>query len=124
MDILIVDDDRDLCTILCLFCHKRDFTVFCAGSLKDALEEIESVPMLMFLDNNLPDGLGLEMIVHFKARFPATKIVFITACLDERLMDQAFKKGADYFLAKPLQLYQVREILSEFQKILISPTLY
>ena len=35
------------------------YAVSCTGNLKDALEEIESVPMLLFLDNNLPDGLGL-----------------------------------------------------------------
>ena len=124
MDILVVDDDRELCNILSLCCYKRNFTVSCVGNLKDGLEEIGAVPMLMFLDHNLPDGLGLDMIQNFKAHSPITKIVFITACPEERIKDQAFAKGADYFLAKPFLLHDLRQILTEFQKILIVPALY
>jgi two-component system, OmpR family, response regulator len=116
MDILIVDDDKDLCTILSSICISRDLTVSCTDNIKDALEEIDSVPMLMFLDNNLPDGLGLEMIGHFKAHSPFTKIALITDDLDESIMNQALGNGADYFLRKPFQLGGVRRILSKFQK--------
>jgi DNA-binding response OmpR family regulator len=119
MDILIVDDDKDLCIILTSICLSRDLTAFCTDNLKDGLVEIDSAPMLMFLDNNLRDGLGLEMIGQFKARSPFTKIVFITAGLDERIMNQALRNGADYFLEKPFQLNGVRDILSKFQKKLI-----
>ncbi|HXB31503.1 MAG TPA: response regulator [Puia sp.] len=120
MDILIVDDDKDLCTILTSICVSRDLIAYCIDNLKDALKEIDSFPMLMFLDNNLPDGLGVEMIETFKALSPFTKIVFITADLNERIMNQALRNGADYFLEKPFQLNGVRGILSKFQKKLIN----
>jgi response regulator of citrate/malate metabolism len=120
MDILIVDDDKDLCTILTSICVSRDLFTCCTDNLKDALNEINSFPMLMFLDNNLQDGLGVEMIETFKALSPFTKIVFITADLNERIMNQALKNGADYFLEKPFQLNGVRGILSKFQKKLIN----
>jgi DNA-binding response OmpR family regulator len=121
MDVLIVDDDKDLCIILRLICHSRDFTVSCVHTLKDALEEIYSVPMLMFLDNNLPDGLGLEMIEHFKSLSPLTKIVFTTGSPEDRIMKQAYWKGSDYFLAKPFLLHGIREILSQFQQYFEQP---
>ena len=119
MDILIVDDDKDLCTILTSICVSRDLFASCTDNLKDALKEIDSFPMLMFLDNNLPDGLGVEMIETFKALSPITKIVFISADLNERIMNQALRNGADYFLEKPFRLNGVWGILSKFQNKLI-----
>jgi DNA-binding response OmpR family regulator len=113
MDILIVDDEKDLCNILTLICLRKNFTVSCAFNLLDALAQIESFPILMFLDNNLTDGVGLEMIEQLKVRSPLTKIVFITASSDLKIKEQAFKRGVDYFLAKPFQLQGVREILSQ-----------
>jgi DNA-binding response OmpR family regulator len=116
MDILIVDDEKDLCNILSLICLRKHFTVSCAHNLLDALAQIESSPMLMFLDNNLSDGVGLEMIGQLKARSPLTKIAFITACADHKIKNHAFMRGVDYFLAKPFQLQGVREILSQMQE--------
>jgi DNA-binding response OmpR family regulator len=113
MDILVVDDERDLCNLLTLICRRKNFTVSCAFSLQDAKIQIETFPKLMFLDNNLPDGEGLEMIEQLKALSPFTKIVFITASSDLKIKEQAFTRGADYFLAKPFQLQGVREILSQ-----------
>ena len=79
MDILIVDDEMDLCNILSLICRRRQFTVSCAQNLQDAFVQIEFLPKLIFLDNNLSDGLGLEIIGKLKLRSPFTKIAFITA---------------------------------------------
>ncbi|HEY4968036.1 MAG TPA: response regulator [Puia sp.] len=112
MDILIVDDEEDLCNILTLFCVRKNFTVSCAYTLQNAMTQLESLPTLMFLDNSLTDGSGLELIRQFKTRSPQTKIAFITASTDHAIRHEAFQRGADYFLAKPFHLQKVREILS------------
>jgi DNA-binding response OmpR family regulator len=116
MDILIVDDEMDLCNILSLICLRKQFTVSCAHNLIDAFVRIDYKPKLMFLDNNLSDGLGLDMIMQLKLRSPSTKIAFITACVDYKIKNEAITQGADYFLAKPFQLQGVREILSLMQE--------
>ena|SRR5450631_3382434 len=116
MDILIVDDEKDLCNILTLFCVRKNFTVSCAFTLQDALTQVKSLPTLIFLDNNLTDGAGLDVIKQFKMRSPRTKIAFITASIDHQIRAEAFQRGADYFLAKPFHLQRVREILSTMQK--------
>jgi two-component system, OmpR family, response regulator len=112
MDVLIVDDEMDLCYILSLICLKKQFTVSCAHNLMEAFVQIDYQPKLMFLDNNLSDGLGLEMIIQLKLRSPYTKIAFITASLDYKIKNDAIARGADYFLAKPFQLQGLREIFS------------
>jgi len=116
MNIAIVDDEEDLCKILTLICIRRNYTVSCACNLPDALLLMDSKPVLMFLDNNLTDGLGIEMIEQLKARSPVTKIAFITADSNLKIREQALGRGADFFLAKPFQLQGVREILSQFHE--------
>ena len=116
MDILIVDDEKDLCSILTLFCIRKSFTVSCTFTLQDAMLQLKSLPTLMFLDNNLTDGIGLDVIKELKARSPRTKIAFITASTDHKIRVEAFQRGADYFLAKPFHLHRVREILSIIKK--------
>jgi two-component system KDP operon response regulator KdpE len=116
MDILIVDDERDLCNILTLICVRKNLTVSCSFTLLDAMTQVKSFPELMFLDNNLTDGSGLEVIEQLKARSPRTKIAFITASSDLKIRDKAFQRGADFFLAKPFHLQGVREILSKMRE--------
>jgi len=120
MDILIVDDEKDLCNILTLFCVRKNFTVSCAFTLQNAMTQLESLPRLMFLDNNLTDGSGLELIKQFKIRSPRTKIAFITASTNQTIRHEAFQRGADYFLAKPFHLQKVREILSGMQEMTLA----
>jgi DNA-binding response OmpR family regulator len=120
MDILIVDDERDLCNILTLFCVRKNFTVSCAFTLKDGLTQVRSLPRLIFLDNNLTDGAGLETIKLFKTRSPHSKIAFITASIDQKIRADAFQRGADHFLAKPFHLQLVREILSGMQEMALA----
>src|SRR5664279_2300801 len=108
MNIAIVDDEEDLCKILTLICTRRNYTVSCASNLPGALRLMDEQPVLMFLDNNLTDGLGLEMIEQLKARSPVTKIAFITADSNNKIREQALGRGADFFLAKPFQLQGVR----------------
>lgn len=115
MDILIVVDEKDLCNLLTLICTRNKFTVSCAFSLLDAVVRLERFPTLMFLDNNLTDAVGLDVIREFKARSPYTKIAFIAASADLKIREQAIVRGADYVFAKPFQLQSVREILSKMQ---------
>jgi DNA-binding response OmpR family regulator len=117
MDVLIVDDERDLCNIMCLICGRKNFSSSCAFTIRDAMIQIKAQPILLFLDNDLTDGAGLEAIEQLKACSPNTKIAFITASTDLKIRDLAFKRGANYFLAKPFHLQKVREILSVLQKL-------
>jgi DNA-binding response OmpR family regulator len=111
MDILIVDDKMDLCNILSLICLRKQFTVSCAHNLMDAFFQIDYPSKLMYLDNNLSDGLGLEMIMQLKLRSPRTKIAFISACVDYKIKNETIARGVDYFLAKPFQLQGVCEAI-------------
>lgn len=59
--VLIIDDEVDLCILLKYYLNARQFDVEIANTLEAGLSKLSTGhPDLIFLDNNLPDGLGWE----------------------------------------------------------------
>ncbi len=102
-DILIVDDEMDICYLLTGILKKKNYQSAFANSLSEAQKAIDkSPPSLLILDNRLPDGLGIDFIPYVKEKYPATKILMVTAYDTSSDKMMAYNKGADYFIAKPL----------------------
>jgi two-component system, OmpR family, response regulator len=103
MRVLIIDDESDVCYLLSSILKRKHIGSKTAGSLKEADKVLmENGPLpLIFLDNHLPDGRGIEYISVLKARYPGIKIAMITA--HDTLADRQKAKveGADYFIGKP-----------------------
>ena len=61
-DILIVDDDKMLCSMLVQRLESVDHTVTCAHTLTDGIHVVREADFdVVFLDVKLPDGNGLEI---------------------------------------------------------------
>lgn len=81
---------------------KRGFEVSFVHNLAEGRIAVQTVrPAILFLDNNLPDGSGLESAPMLKAQSPETRIIMISAFdgIQERTM--AVERGIDFFLGKP-----------------------
>jgi len=55
---------------------------------------------LVFLDLNLPDQDGLEIIPQIKRQFKHVKIMILTSYSDYKFVGQALKNGADGYIVK------------------------
>ena len=66
---------------------------------------------LIFLDINLPDGNGLNIIPELKQTNDQVYIVVISAYNVEDDKKKAFKLGADHFMGKPFNGQQVEALL-------------
>ena len=81
-----------------------------AHNLTDGLEKVVSEqPTLVFLDNNLPDGQGIDQIANFRAKVPNAKLFMISAM--EGIAEKAIALGVDGFIEKPLNLNKIMEII-------------
>lgn len=113
--ILIIDDETDICYLLSMLLKKKNFATTYVNSLSDAVVALEKEnPNLVFLDNHLPDGLGLNFIEHIKSTRPECKIVMITAHDTVSDRERAIKEGVDFFIGKPFSrdiIYQTVEQL-------------
>lgn len=114
LDALIIDDEQDICYLLGSVLRTRNIGSKFVNSLKDAANILEqNEPEVIFLDNHLPDGLGMNFISFIKRFHPLTKIVMITAhdtCTDKL---KAFKEGVDYFIGKPFSKESVNSIMEK-----------
>lgn len=100
---LIVDDETDICYLLSSILKQKNIQTVFAGSVAEADRMLLSSSYFyyVFLDNNLPDGYGIDQIKRWKQAFPFTHVIMISAhdSLEERR--KAFNDGADSFISKP-----------------------
>jgi CheY-like chemotaxis protein len=97
---IIIDDDTDLCVLLKAILKDLIPHVKFAHSIESGQKLLNQLkPDVIFLDNNLPDGQGVNRIEEIKSQSPDSLLVIITAAGFSR--EQSLKNGADLFLEKP-----------------------
>lgn len=80
MKVLIVDDEIDLCLLLKSYFMRKGYDVAIAYTIAKALDELQSFsPDILFLDNNLADGLGWSMVPAILHTKPSLKVYLISA---------------------------------------------
>lgn len=78
--VLIVDDEADFCMLMNTFFQKKGFTISVATTIHEGLKLLDEVqPDYLFLDNNLPDGLGWSNTQYVLGKYPKTRLVLISA---------------------------------------------
>ncbi len=99
---LIVDDEMDICYLLKGILRNMNIEADYATSLTEARQKLEKFdPPVIFLDNHLTDGFGIDYISKFKQLHPQAKIVMITAHDTATDRQKAYGEGVDYFIGKP-----------------------
>ena len=115
---LIVDDEADIRFLLSNILRQKDIQTSFAGSLAEAdkmLRSSSDIFYYVFLDNHLPDGLGINQIKEWKEKFPSIHVIMITAHDSYEERKKASRDGADDFIAKPFS----RDII--FKSIVPTP---
>ncbi len=108
--VLIIDDERDLCVLLKAYLVPLQYEVHLAYTLKDGIQKLEGIsPDIIFLDNNLPDGLGWDKVEYIRANFPKSAINLMSAY-------RGFPQELDNissvkFLEKPISLGSLKNFL-------------
>ena len=67
-------------------------------------------PDLIMMDINMPKCDGLQATRSIKQILPDTKIVMLTASDDDQYLFEAMKIGAQGYLLKDLELYQLLDL--------------
>jgi len=99
---LIIDDETDICYLLSRLLKFKKLDTSFVNSLADADKALRNEhPEIIFLDNHLPDGLGINYIPYIKKNYPDSKIIMITAHDSGDDRAKALANGADYFIGKP-----------------------
>ncbi len=101
--ILAVDDGGEIGLVLEMILNDKEFELDYVNSILSADEYLERYkPSLIILDNQLPDGFGVDFISYVRQKYPSIKIMMISGFSSAR--DVALENGADAFLEKPFSL--------------------
>jgi two-component system phosphate regulon response regulator PhoB len=116
--ILIVEDERDVQTVLDFNLKAEGFETMRASTAEEALAWLRArVPDLVLLDLMLPDMPGTELCRRIKAdpRTNAVPVVVVSARGDELDRVVGFELGADDYIPKP---FSVRELVLRLRAVL------
>ena len=71
-----------------------------AASVADARRMMRDRLDVVLMDYRLPDGTGADATRAIKARWPAARVVMLTAVQDDETMLESIQAGADGYLTK------------------------
>jgi DNA-binding response OmpR family regulator len=110
--VLVVDDEVEICLLVTQYLKKLGYEASFCLSIADALLKISTTEYdLLFVDLNLADGSGYELMRALQDSKSTSKVIVISARDSERQM--AMQRGANLFLAKPFTKNSINESLQK-----------
>jgi two-component system response regulator PilR (NtrC family) len=115
--VLVIDDEPDLLELLEITMIRLGLDVTCVGSVTEAIAKLDSQEFdLCLTDMRLPDGEGLDVIAHIHRKELDVPVAVITAFGSAENAVAALKAGAFDYLAKPVNLEQLRALVKQAVK--------
>lgn len=116
-NILIIDDERDLCLLLADALSAKGYHVAMANTRREGMVCLKKAsPDLVFLDLKLPDGDGIKMLSKIRRLCPKTIVNIISAYGSKESREEAMKKGAHGFIDKPFTERDILKRIMLFRK--------
>jgi len=101
--ILIIEDNEVFGELLLMHLEESGHEPLLAPNLEQGRRLLASTqPDAVLLDQQLPDGFGLELLQEIKALNPSPPVIMITGVTDNTLTIEAMKLGAYDFVRKPM----------------------
>lgn len=112
--ILILDDEQEICFLLATLLRQMGYETDYAYTLTEGMRKLtNSAPFdLVFLDLNLPDGLGHDLVPVIKDKLKNVKVVMISAHGTLLRQIQSGTYGIDHFITKPFDRENITQVLT------------
>jgi two-component system response regulator AtoC len=103
-NILVVDDERNIRTLVSRVLAQDQLEVHGAGTGKEGLQMADEVdPDVVLLDLRLPDMDGMDVLRTLKGRYPHVAVIIITGFGQIQSAVEAMRSGATDYLEKPFE---------------------
>ena len=113
--VLIVDDEPFIRKGLVNIINWKSYDCQVVAEGSDGVEGLELMaseqPDIVFVDINMPEINGLEMIRRGKEILPASKFIILTGYRDFSYLQEAIKVGAYDYILKPSKIEEISEVL-------------
>jgi DNA-binding response OmpR family regulator len=116
INILVVDDEDELRTLVRYELEQRGYMVTEAESGETALEVLKTTrPHIVVLDIRMPGMNGLEVLENIRKNNLADKVIMLTGVDELKIARDSLELGANDFLTKP---YDIRTLLACIDRVL------
>ncbi len=116
-NILIVDDDESICTLLQTGIRMAGYECYVAQSSKVALAILDQCPIdVVVADIRMPEMTGIELTHIVKAHYKAD-VILMTGFVEDFNYEDIVEQGASDFIQKPVRILEfvarLKRVLSE-----------
>jgi PAS domain S-box-containing protein len=120
-NILLVEDEVELCNVNAEFLTSLGYTVMCAGSGPEALQLVSAEKQidLVISDVVMPKMNGREFANRLQQLRPNTKLLYVSGYADDVVLQNGISMHGIFYLQKP---YSLRQLASKVQALLSVPT--
>ena len=113
--ILIVDDDKDIVSIVTTMIEDRGWDILAAYGGAAALELVSTdLPDVILLDIMMPEMNGIEVLKKIRKIDTNARIIMITAFGDVESYLDSMELGAYEYINKP---FETKELLQMIEKV-------
>ncbi len=117
MNILVVDDEKNIRRAMAMALESMDHEVSCASNSATALAELRSAAFdVVLLDLRLAQENGLDVLEEILRISPQAAVIIVTAYAAVETAVEAMRRGAFDYLPKPCTPEQVRQVLARVEK--------
>lgn len=107
--ILVIDDDRAMCRFLSDLGKRLGHEISSVLTCREALVETQSKPFeVVFLDINLPDGDGLDLLPHIRDMPSNPDVIIISGEGEPDGAETALRNGAWDYIQKPSSIDAIK----------------
>jgi CheY-like chemotaxis protein len=118
--VLIVEDNPMNVKMMRLLLEKLDLKVTVAVNGQQAIDSLEShIPSLILMDWEMPvmDGMEATKIIKSNEAWQSIPITVLSANALKENTEEAIEAGADYYLTKPVVLYELIPALEKYLQL-------
>ncbi len=117
LSVLIIDDDEKIKILLHRSVEKLGHSAEITGSCEEALLKLSQSDFdLAFIEVNLPDGDGAELMSRAKALHPELSVVAISGGLSRNRELRIREQRVNNILIKPFTMKEIQSILDHVVK--------
>jgi len=114
IETLIIDDDYDICYLISALLNERGIHSSFVHSLSEAKASLKAYnPSVIFLDNHLPDGLGIEFVEYIHETYPQAKVIIVTGHDIAMDINNVLSKGVIDIIKKPFTKERIYSTLDK-----------
>lgn len=117
MQVLVIEDDPTVQTLIKLILQKQDHEVFLAQNAKNGTQlAMENSHDMIILDLGLPDGNGFDVCRNIRDKGITTPVLVLSAEQETDIKVKCLEIGADDYLTKPFDTSELTARLDAIRR--------